>query len=100
MHPNREGQGEALTGECTSRVLSREIETPVRKRWEVPGAPVLEISEGLHLGRRYRETLRDLARSKTPCEYGRTLYGNRESSRSPAQRVSAGRIGKSKDARR
>src|SRR5688500_9884633 len=100
MRPNREGKGEALTGESTSRVLSREIESPVCKRWADPGAPVLELNEGLHLGRRYRETSRDPARSETPCEYGRTLRGNRESSRSPAKRVSAGRIGKSKDARR
>src|SRR5688500_3110745 len=100
MRPNREGKDEALAGESTSRVLSREIGTPVRKRWADPGAPALEISEGLHLGRRYRETLRDPARSETPREYGRTVHGNRESSRSPAKRVSAGRIGKSRDARR
>src|SRR5687767_13011158 len=100
MRPNREGKGEALTGESTSRVLSREIETPVCKRWADSSAPALGLSEGLHPGRRYRETPRDSARSKTPCEYGRTLRGNRENSRSPAKRVSAGRIGKSKDARR
>jgi hypothetical protein len=50
--------------------------------------------------RRYRETHWDPAWSETPREQGHTLYGNRESSRLPARSVSAGRIGKSKDARR
>jgi RNA-directed DNA polymerase len=96
----REGADEALTGEDASRVLSREIGALVRKHWVVPDAPAVGIREEPYLMRRYRETHWDPAWSETPREQGHTLYGNRESSRLPARSVSAGRIGKSKDARR
>src|SRR6266508_566824 len=79
----RKGAGEALTGVRIGQVLSREIETPPRKRWPLRGADAVEIVGRQNWGRRYRETLLDSARSKTLCL--------------PPE---GGRIGKSKDARR
>jgi hypothetical protein len=70
----REGSGEALTGVRAGRVP--------------------------HPGRRYRETLRDPARSETPCTYGNTSRENREIPCPPAADGAAGRVGKFKDARR
>jgi hypothetical protein len=53
-----------------------------------------------HSTRRYRETRRVLARSETPGTYGNTTHGSREILRPPAESNAAGRIEKSKDARR
>jgi hypothetical protein len=93
----RKGAGEALTGVRIGQVLSREIETPPRKRWPLRGADAVEIVGRQNWGRRYRETLLDSARSKTLCMYESTLSGNREILCLPPE---GGRIGKSKDARR
>jgi hypothetical protein len=61
----RKGEGEALTGECAGWVLNREIYAPPRGGL-LRGADVLEIGGRQHLGRRFGEASRDLARSKTP----------------------------------
>ena len=53
-----------------------------------------------HPVRRQRETRRNPARSETPRMLGSTMYGNREIPRPPVPTGWAGRIGKSKDARR
>ena len=92
---DREVGGEALTGECAGRVLSREI-----SGFQLRGADVLDTGGRPHRSRRYRETREDPARSETPSTHGSTSHGNREIPRPPAARGSAGRIGKSKDARR
>lgn len=89
----REGGGEALTGVRAGRVLSRE-------RTSLRGADAVEEGGRQHPGRRYREALRDPARSETPCTYGNTSRGNREIPSPPAVDGTAGRVGKSKDVRR
>ena len=89
----REGGGEALTGVRAGRVLSREKTT-------LRGADAVEEGGRQHPGRRYREALRDPARSETPSTYGNTSRGNREIPSSPAVDGTAGRVGKSKDVRR
>ena len=94
------GAGEALTGVRAGQVLSREIETPSRKRWPLRGAHAVEIVGRQNRGRRNRETLLDLARSKTLCMYVSSLSGNREVLCLPVEEKTADRIGKSKDARR
>ena len=90
---------EALTGVRAGWVLSRETKT--RRKAATRGC---QRSSGpaarLHRGHREREMLLDLPRSKTPRMYGNILHGNRESRLSPAHTGNAGRIGKSKDARR
>ena len=53
-----------------------------------------------HPVRRHRETRRGSARSETPNMLGYTSRENRESRWSPAVDGTAGRIGKSTDARR
>jgi hypothetical protein len=88
-----EGGAEALTGARAGRVFSRES-TFLR------GADAVRRSGRLHPARRYRETRRDPARSETPCTYGDTSHENREILWLPAAEVVAGRVGKSKDARR
>ncbi len=88
----REESGEALTGECAGRVLSREICGQLR------GADAVETGGRPHRSRRQRETRTDPARSETPSTYGSTSHGNREIPRPPAMRGIAGRIEKSKDA--
>lgn len=90
--------GEALTGESAGWVSSREIHAP-RKR-VLRGADAVEVGGRQHPRRRYREALRDPARSQTPCTYGNTSCGNREIPSSPAVDGTAGRVGKSKDVRR
>ena len=72
------GGGEALTGVRAGQVWSREIEPPSRKRWPLLGADVVELSGRQDWERRYRETLLDLARSKTLRMHASTLSGNRE----------------------
>ena len=89
----RKGRGEALTGVRAGRVLSRE-------RNLLRGADAVGGCGRLHSAHRYREMRRDPARSETPCMYGNTSRANREIPRSPDPGDWAGRIGKSKDARR
>jgi len=89
----REGGVEALTGESTGRVFSR-------VRSSLRDADAVRRSGRPHPRHRYREVLRDPARSQTPCTYGNTSHGNREIPRSPQTEDVWGRIGKSKDARR
>jgi len=96
----REDGGEALTGERTGRVLSREINAPWRELRVLRGADAVEVSGRPRRARRYREARRDPARSKTPRMCGRTSHGNREIPRPSPARVAGGRIGKSKDVRR
>ena len=92
---DREVGGEALTGECAGRVLSREI-----SGFQLWGADVVDTGGRLHRLRRQRETQADPARSETPSTHGSTSHGNREIPRPPAPRGSAGRTEKSKDALR
>jgi hypothetical protein len=89
----REGGDEALTGERTGRVYSR-------VRNSLRDADAVRRSGRLHPRDRYREVLRDPARSQTPSTYRSTLHGNREIPRSPQMELAWGRTGKSKDARR
>ena len=89
----REGRGEALTGERAGRVLSRE-------RNSLRGADAVEVRGRPRPGHRYREMPGNPARSQTPSMYGNTSRENRERPRPPAADGAAGRIGKSKDARR
>ena len=89
----REGSGEALTGVRAGRVLSRE-------RPYLRGADAVGVCGRPHPAHRYREMRRDPARSETPCTYGNTSRENREIPCPPAADGAAGRVGKSKDARR
>jgi hypothetical protein len=89
----REGGVEALTGESTGRVFSRE-------RNLLRDADAVRRCGRHHSGHRYREVLGDPARSETLCTYGNTSHGKREIPRSPQTEYVWGRIGKSKDARR
>ncbi len=90
----RKGRGEALTGEGTGRVLSREIHARLR------GADAVELGGRPHRARRQCETRQDPARSETPSTPRSATHGNRESPRPSAAEGAADRIGKSKDARR
>lgn len=69
---DREGAGEALTGEGVSRVLSREILTMLR------GATAVRASERPHWAYRYREVRPDPARSETPSAHRSISRGRRE----------------------
>jgi len=89
----REDRGEALTGVRAGRVLSRE-------RNCLRGADAVGEGGRPHPAHRYREMRRDPARSETPCTYGNTSRENREIPCPPAADGAAGRVGKSKDARR
>jgi RNA-directed DNA polymerase len=89
----REGGVEALTGARAGRVSSRETHI-------LRGADAVGGSGRPHPAHRYREMLRDPARSKTPSTYGNTLHENREILCPPAVDGAAGRVGKSEDARR
>ena len=92
---DREVGGEALTGVRAGRVLSREI-----NGYQLRGADAVDACGRPHRLRRQRKTQADPARSETPSTYGSTSHGNREIPQSPASRGTAGRTGKSKDARR
>ena len=92
---DREVGGEALTGECAGRVLSREI-----SGFQLRGADAVDTCGRPYRLRRYRETQAAPARSETPSTHGSTSHGNREIPRPPAARGSAGRTEKSKDALR
>jgi hypothetical protein len=96
----RKGAGEALTGVRTGQPLSREIETPPRKRWLLRSADAVEMSGRQNWKCRYRETLLDAARSETLRMYVSTLSGNREILCLSREEKTTDRIGKSKDARR
>jgi RNA-directed DNA polymerase len=90
---SRKGSVEALIGEHAGRVLSRE-------RRFLRDADVVGRSGRHHRTHRYREMRPGPARSETPCTYGNTSHENREVLGSPAADGAAGRVGKSKDARR
>jgi hypothetical protein len=96
----REGGDEALTGERTGRVLSREIHALPRKRQVLRDADAVDKGGRQHWAQRHRKLHLDPARSETPCMYRNTLCGNREIPCPPAEERTAGRIGKSKDVRR
>ncbi len=92
----RKGDGEALTGERTGWVLSREIYAPPRGGL-LRGADAVEFGGRQNLGRRHGKTLWDPARSEPPRMYGRTLLGNREIPSASAIAGLAERVGQSKD---
>jgi hypothetical protein len=71
----REDGGEALAGARAGWVLSREITGSVQ------GADVVLGNGRPHRLGRYRESQPNPARSETPCMYGNSLRGSRESSR-------------------
>jgi RNA-directed DNA polymerase len=89
----REGGVEALTGARTGQVLSRESDF-------LRGADAVGEGGRLHPTHRYREMRRDPARSETPSTYGNASHENREILCPPVADGAAGRVGKSKDARR
>ena len=84
---------EALTGERAGRVFSR-------VKHFLRGADAVRRSGRLHSAHRYREMRRNPARSETLCTYGNTPHENREILCPPTVDGAAGRVGKSKDARR
>ena len=90
---SRKGMAEALIGVRAGRVLSRE-------RSLVRDADAVGIGGRQHRAHRYRQMRTGPARSQTPCTYGNTSHENREVLSSPAADGAAGRVGKSKDARR
>jgi RNA-directed DNA polymerase len=90
---SRKGRAEALTGVRAGRVLSRE-------RSLVRDADAVGMVGRHHWAHRNREMRTGPARSKTPCTYGNTSHENREILGSPVTDGVAGRVGKSKDARR
>ena len=96
----REGDVEALTGERTGRVLSREIHALLREQQVLRDADVVELGGRQYWAYRNREVRLGSARSETPSMYGNTLFGNREIPPSPVEERTAGRIGKSQDVRR
>ena len=88
-----EERGEALTGVRAGRVFSRE-------RDKLRDADAVGGSGRRRRAHRYREMRSGPAWSETPCTYGNTSHENREILCSPALDGAAGRVGKSKDARR
>jgi hypothetical protein len=89
----RKGGVEALTGERTGRVLSRE-------NISLRDADAVEVGGRQHRAHRYREMLPGPARSETPCTYGHASRGSREVPWSSAADGAVERVGKSKDVRR
>lgn len=87
----REGEGGTLIEVHAGRVLSREMSQENR------GADAVLVSGRPHRLQRAPMVQEDPARSETPGMHGNILEGNGEIPRLPAK---AGRIGKSKDARR
>jgi hypothetical protein len=96
----RKGGVEALTEEHVGWALSRENLTLLRKQQALQSADALELSGKQHRMHRYCKVRLDSARSKTPGMHGIILRGNREIPRLSAEERAAGRVGKSKDARR
>jgi len=96
----REDGVEALTGECTGWVLSREIDHLLRKQQVLRGADALGIGGRQHRVHRYRKVGSDPARSKTPSMGGSTLRGNREIPRLSAEESPADRVEKPRGERR
>ena len=94
----REGGSEALTGARTGRVMSHEINVPLRRDFQ--GADVVSECGRQHRVYRDREVHSDPAWSKTPGMYGNTLRGSREILQPSVDRGATDRIEKSKDARR
>jgi RNA-directed DNA polymerase len=94
----RKGRGEALTGVRAGRVLSRERN--LCPRADLRGADAVEVCGRPRPAHRHRKMRRDPARSETPRMYGNTSRENREIPCPPAKDGLAGRVGKSKDARR
>jgi hypothetical protein len=90
---SRKGMAEALTGVRAGRVFSRESNS-------LRDADAVRRCGRPHRVHRYREVCSSPARSKTPCTYADTSFGNREIPGLPRAAVALGRIGKSKDARR
>src|SRR5260370_41526839 len=80
----REDGLEALTGEGTGRVFSRETST-------LRNADALRIGGRHNWIRRYREACLSSARSQTPSTYRSTLRGNREVLRAPMANDGTGR---------
>jgi hypothetical protein len=91
---------EALTGERTGRVLSREIHALPRERQVLRDADAVGKGGRQHRAHRSGKVCLGPARTETPSMCGNTLCGNREIPRPPAAERAAGRIGKSKDVRR
>jgi len=89
----RKDPGEALTGERTGRVFTRE-------RANLRDADALGAGGRPHHARRYRKTYASPARSQTPSMFGHTLAGTQESPDSPVAARATGRVGKSMDVRR
>lgn len=83
----RKGMGEALTGEDTGRVLSRE------NRF-FPGADVVKQSGRQKGCARKGESTDHPARSETSCTCGSSMHENREIPCSPPNRSQGGRGGK------
>lgn len=96
----RESGDEALTGERTGRVLSREIHSLSRERQVLRDADAVGKGGRQHWAHRHREVCPDPARSETPSMYGNTLCGNREIPRLSAEERAADRIGKPRGVRR
>ena len=96
----REGGVEALTGGRTGRILSREINAPLRKQRVLRDADAVEERGRQYRVHRHRKVYSDPARSETPCMYASTLCGNREIPRLSAAERTVDRVGKSKDVRR
>jgi RNA-directed DNA polymerase len=89
----RKGGREALTGERTGRVSSRERAT-------LRDADAFGASGRLHRARRNREARWSPARPQTPSMSGHTSCETRESPCLSAADGAAGRVGKSTDTRR
>jgi hypothetical protein len=88
-----EGTGEALTGDVQAGYGAA-------KSFHLQDADAVVTGGRPHTPCRYREMRGGPARSKTPSMYGHTSRENRESPGSPAGDGTAGRVGKSMDARR
>ena len=68
----RKGAGEAMTGESTGRVLSRENKSK-------QGADAVNLRGRQHGHMQNGECMTDPARSETPSMYGNSMRENRES---------------------
>ena len=86
---SREAVGEALTGVCAGRVLSREITAPRCKSWVHRGAEAVRGSRRPHRCCRIGQAAANPARSETPRTRGNISHGNREIPRPSAVRWEA-----------